>query len=79
MSSSGVAEPSQVAHATATTDTRVTSVENDRGVSRWSVAQYEMRYEDTLDARRFRANFLDGTNSFIFDLRNVRWDMDIDD
>lgn len=71
---SGVEEVSQGADSKATSDTRMTIIDIDRGVPSWSVAEHKTRYAGTLDTRRFGEMFWAGANSFMFDRRNARWD-----
>lgn len=61
----GVEKVLQVVNASAASDTRVTAMEIDHGVSSWSVVEYETRYAHTLYARRFGAKVSDGASSFM--------------
>lgn len=60
-----------------TSCTRAVDSEVERGLPSSPDAEYKTRYVDTLDAQRFGAIFLDGTNSVMFDRWNVRRDTDI--
>lgn len=75
--SSKVEDTLRAADVCATGDARATGIEINRGVPGWSVIEYKTRYADTLDARRFGAMFLDESNAFMVDRRNVRRDTDI--
>lgn len=57
MLSSGVRKNAQVADANATSNTRATDIEIDRGVPTWSVAEHKARYADILDTRWFSVIF----------------------
>lgn len=43
----------------------------------WSVADYESRYADCLDACRFTAMFSAGRNATMYDRRSVKGDTDV--
>lgn len=67
----------EVTHTNAVSSTQVVDTEIDRGISRWSVAEYMARPMNTLNARWVRAIFLDGADAIMFFLRNFQWDINI--
>lgn len=47
------------------------------GAPKWIAAVYRPRYGGLFDARQFGQMFLDGSNTVLFDCRDVRRDTDI--
>lgn len=73
----GVDEGLHDANVNALIDTQVTDIVINHGVLYWSDAKFNIRYTDTVDARRFGEIFSDGANLFMFNRWNVLRDRDV--